>query len=353
MMKRLKAITVLLLAGTVLSCSKEKSAEQAATQAAAACWRVYASNELSNDMTVIAEPAHKVLGTIAIGKRPRGTAINGDTLYVAVSGWPIAGPGVDDDKLPPPDKSADGIAVLNTATLKVDRVIRGVQNPEQLAVSPDNKMLYVANEDAGTVQFVGTDGSDHGSVQTGSSPEGVAVSGDGKMLYVSSEGGGLVTVIDTAAAKAIQGIVAGDRPRGVIFSHDGKHAYVSAEQGGQLVTIDTAARAVTAKTTIEGKDAKPMGLAVSPDDSAVYVSTGRGGALVKLAGGQQTSVTVGGRPWGIAASPDGKWIYTADGPTGDVAVVDTAKMQVVTKIKVGDRPWGVRVGPVPAGKACD
>jgi YVTN family beta-propeller protein len=351
-MKALKALTMLLLAGSVLSCSKEKPASQAVSQAAA-CWRVYASNELSNDLTVIAEPAHKVLATIAIGKRPRGTALNGDTLYVALSGWPIAGPGVDEDKLPPPDKSADGIAVLDTASLKVARVIHGVENPEQLAVSPDNKMLYVANEDAGTVQFVGTDGSDHGSVKTGSSPEGVAVSADGKMLYVSSEGGGLVTVIDTAQAKAIQGIVAGDRPRSVIFSHDGKRAYVSAEQGGQLVTIDTAARAVTAKTTIEGKDSKPMGLAVSPDDSTVYVSTGRGGTLVKVAGGQQTAVTVGGRPWGIAASPDGKWIYTADGPAGDVAVVDAAKMQVVTKIKVGDRPWGVRVGPVPGGKACD
>ena len=50
------------------------------------------------------------------------------------------------------------------------------------------------------------------------------------------------------------------------------------------------------------------------------------------------SVAVGTRPWGMALSPDGSRLYTANGPSDDVAVVDTASMQVVARVRVGRSP---------------
>jgi len=350
-MKIARLWTALLAVPFLFGCDQHKPA--APKQAAAGCWRLYAANELSDDITVIDEPSHKVVATVKVGKRPRGMAISGGMLYIALSGWPIAGPATDEDTLPPPDKSADGIGVFDTARMKIVKVLHGVSNPEQLAISPDGSMVYSPDEDAAVVHFIGTDGTDHGAVKVAPEPEGVAVSPDGKQLYVTSEGGGTVTVIDTASQKIVKSFSAGDRPRSVTFSADGSHAYVSSELGGQLIAIDTATRSMVAKTRIAGANPKPMGLAVTPDGRAVFVSTGRGGTLVRVGqDGSQKAVPVGARPWGIALSPDGALVYTANGQSNDLAVVASGDMQVVGRIPSGGRPWGVKVGPAPRGATC-
>ena len=48
------------------------------------------------------------------------------------------------------DKAADGIGQFDIATRKLARIIRGVSDPEKLAVTPDGRRLYVASEDTGT-----------------------------------------------------------------------------------------------------------------------------------------------------------------------------------------------------------
>ena len=55
--------------------------------------RVYVTNERSGNMTVIDANTNQAIATIALGKRPRGIRLapDGKTLYVALSGSPIAG----------------------------------------------------------------------------------------------------------------------------------------------------------------------------------------------------------------------------------------------------------------------
>src|SRR5207302_7281855 len=59
--------------------------------------RVYVTNEMSGDLTVINGESQTVIGTYKLGKRPRGIQVSpdGKSLYVALSGSPNAGPGVD------------------------------------------------------------------------------------------------------------------------------------------------------------------------------------------------------------------------------------------------------------------
>src|SRR5678816_2677212 len=112
---------------------------------------VYVTNETGGDLSVIDAGSGTVVATIPLGKRPRGIVASPDRslLYVALSGSPIGGPNVDESKLPPPDKQADGIGVVDLASLRLERVLRGVSDPEQLAVGPDGRRLYVASEDTG------------------------------------------------------------------------------------------------------------------------------------------------------------------------------------------------------------
>ena len=97
----------------------------------------------------------KLLKTIHLGKRPRGihASPDGKTLYVALSGTPIAVPDVDESTSPPPDHSADGIGVFDVATQKLVKVISGGSDPENFDISQDGKTLYL-HEDISSVSIV-------------------------------------------------------------------------------------------------------------------------------------------------------------------------------------------------------
>jgi YVTN family beta-propeller protein len=78
-------------------------------------YAVYVTNEVSGELSVIDPATNDVIATIPLGKRPRGIRVAPDRsrLFVALSGAPISPPGVDEDTLPPPDRRADGIGVID------------------------------------------------------------------------------------------------------------------------------------------------------------------------------------------------------------------------------------------------
>src|SRR5437879_7990902 len=135
------------LAGLLTSCNRAP---------AESSYRVYISNEGSGDLTVIDPVKMEALGTYSLGKRCRGIhpSADGKLIYVALSGSPFAPPGVDESKLPPPDKSADGIGVFDVGQNKVVRILPGGSDPEQFAVSPDGRLIYISNEDAAAASLI-------------------------------------------------------------------------------------------------------------------------------------------------------------------------------------------------------
>jgi YVTN family beta-propeller protein len=316
---------------------------------------VYVTNEMSGDLSLIDGAKLEPVATIALGKRPRGLqlAADGKTLYVALSGSPIAGPGVDESKLPPPDKSADGIGVVATANRALSRVLRGVSDPEQLAVDLTGERVFVASEDTGAAVVLRTqDGATLASLSVGGEPEGVARSPNGRYVYVSSEQERRVTVIDTRTVETIAQITVGERPRAIAFAPDGRRAYATGENDASVTVIDTQRHVAVGTLKLAGENVRPMGVVVAPDGNTVFVATGRGGTVVAIDAGklsQRASLRVGERPWGIALSPDGRQLYTANGPSNDVTVVDVEAWKVIGALPVGERPWGVTVGP-PCGR---
>jgi YVTN family beta-propeller protein len=149
-----KRFFILLAFGVCLALAGCNSAKPPAspapeTAAESSAPRVYVTNEVPGDLSVIDSGTRKVIATVPLGKRPRGIHASPDqkTLYVALSGSPIAGPDVDESTLPPPDKSADGIGVFNVVQNKVVRVLPGGSDPENFDVSKDGKQLFISNED--------------------------------------------------------------------------------------------------------------------------------------------------------------------------------------------------------------
>src|SRR5262245_51319021 len=140
-------IPLCLCVGLAAACSSPTEKPQVATKTGP---RLYVTNERAGTLTVIDVSTRNAIVTVPLGKRPRGLvpSSDGKRLYVALSGSPIAGPGVDESKLPPPDRQADGIGMVDLSTNKLITVLPGGSDPEQVALSADGNSIFVANEDA-------------------------------------------------------------------------------------------------------------------------------------------------------------------------------------------------------------
>ena len=311
--------------------------------------RFYVSNEHGGTVVAIDPLRRAVVQTFAVGKRPRGLLLSpdGTKLYVAVSGSPIGGPGVDETKLPPADRKADGIGMVDLASGKVERVLHAGADPETFAMSPDGRTLYVSNEDTGAVSSVSVDGSHATLTQpVGEEPEGAAVTPDGVHLFIACEASDYVAMLDARTLKTLKTIPLEGRPRGALASKDGNNIYVSVEGAGKLAVISAADGVLVRQIDLADGDKaiRPMGIVEAPNGH-LFVTTGRGGAVIEVdpvAGKIVRRVSgVGARPWGIGITRDGTLLMTANGPSGDVSLLDRASLKLLRKIKAGDDPWGV------------
>ena len=313
--------------------------------------RAYVSDEDDNAVSVIDTDTQKVISTIDVGKRPRGLKLSPDDslLYVAVSGLPKCGPREPEEECEKRkhDLAADGIAVVDTAKLKLVKALKAGTDPEQFDISPDGKRLFISNEDAASVSVVDlATGKISAKIPVGKEPEGARVSPDGRIVIVTSESGNSVAVIDSHTLKVLRTVEVGKRPRDVAFTPDGKVIYVTGESDSSLSKVVLAGAEPAQHILNFRPEEHPMGVILDSRRHVLYVSTGRGGTVVVVSPDESkvvADVPVGPRPWGIALSSDGRYLYTANGPSNDVSIVDTSSMKVVDKVSVGHSPWGIVV----------
>ncbi len=159
-------------------------------QPAARNFRVLVTNERAGTLTVIDGASRKVVGTVPLGKRPRGLKLSpdGKLLYVALSGSPIAGPGVDEKTLPPADKGADGIGVVDIATMKLVNILRGCFRSRTACGERGWQAFVHRQRGHGPRHRAGcSDRKVITSLAVGGEPEGVTLSPNGRFIYMTSE----------------------------------------------------------------------------------------------------------------------------------------------------------------------
>src|SRR4051812_3658246 len=246
---------------------------------------LYVSAESSGEVVVVDPDSASIVARISVGKRPRGLKLSrdGKQLFVALSGSPRGGPNVDESTLPPADRAADGIGVVDVVDRKLLRTLPSGQDPESFDLSQDGKSLYVSNEETAELSVLDLEsGKLVRKVPVGKEPEGVTLRPDGKVVYVTSEQDSKLTAVDTTSLAALAEIPTGLRPRSVAFTKDGRTAFVSNELGGTLTVFDPRSNQAVSTLKIDTKvplNYRPMGLVLSADDRWLFVSTGRGGAV--------------------------------------------------------------------------
>lgn len=173
------------------------------------------------------------------------------------------------------------VSVINRADMTVDGVIQ-VQSPipHAMAVSSDGNYVYtcslpnsqiiVINPATGDVdQFI--------SLGSGKGPLQLAISPDNNILYVSTQIAGEMAVIDVSDPnnrQIVKTIAVGGNPWHPVFTPDGSRVYVANFGSNVVNVINTADYSVSAIGDGTGVDglAQPHGIAMAKDGSRVYVS---------------------------------------------------------------------------------
>ncbi len=183
----------------------------------------------------------------------------------------------------------DKVSVIDTATNQVSATIKAA-GPDQVAISPGGKHLYVADDKGGLSVVDTATNQVSATIRLGEAANAMAVTPDGKRLYVTGNSG-TVSVVNLAKRKIVR-TIPGAGTGGLAISPNGSRAYVvgvdNKARQGKVSVINTSTGAVTRTipigdtppTTGPGRYFLPSEVAVTPDGKSAYVvgSYGQGTA---------------------------------------------------------------------------
>ncbi len=303
----------------------------------AAAATAYVSNEKDDSISVIDLDKMETVETLQVGMRPRGLTLSHDNklLYICAS-------------------DSDTVQVMDLATRQIIKQLPSGADPEQFALHPNNKWLYISNEDDALVTVVDVDKEEVlAQIDVGVEPEGMAVSPDGKWAVNTSETTNMLHWIDTSTNQLVDNTLVDQRPRHVEFTKDSKLLWASAEIGGTVSVVDVDKREILKTLTFKIKGVhpdkvQPVGIKLTSDGKYAFIALGPANHIAAVDAKTYEVLDyllVGRRVWHMAFNPDESLLLTTNGVSGDVSVIDVAKLKVTKSIKVGRYPWGVVVTP--------
>lgn len=313
----------ILLAIGGLSCATSPSAEKHAAPA-----RIYVTNQLDNTASVIDGASHKTVATVRVGISPAQMAVSPDqkSVYIANTG-------------------SNTVSVLNTDNDTIARTIAlpPGSKPIDVAANPNGRYLYTADGGSNRVSVIDTRANRVvASVRVGTQPLSVAAAPDGKTVYAANSGSGDVSVIDARTNSVVRAIPTGRFPSGVAVTPDGGSLYVTNELSGVTV-IDAGNGTVAARL----REPSPFSVAMSPTGDRAYV-TGLGPGTVTAidTGTHRVSSTVSVGPHGtdpFTVRATGEAVYVANQGADTLSVIDQGTFRVTATIATGNSPYGIAV----------
>jgi DNA-binding beta-propeller fold protein YncE len=175
----------------------------------------------------------------------------------------------------------DGITTLRDSLVLALKEPRrsGTRYPAGLALSPDDRLLYVAENLADSLAVIElATGRIVQRLPAGRYPYAVAASADGSVY--ASEWGGFAVRVWRPAGERLQpaGVVpVGRHPSALLLSRDGSRLFVASASTDRVSVMDTRAGRVIAELldTVPGgtgEGSTPNALALSPDELRLYVA---------------------------------------------------------------------------------
>ena len=201
----------------------------------------------------------------------------------------------------------------------------------------DNTLCYI---DPDTLQILDT-------VPTGPNPHEMAITPDQRYMYLSNYAppGDTISVMDLVNHEHIKQIPTGKYTRihGAAMAPDGKDAYFTAGQTGYLVEVDTKTNKVTRGIPTHGKISHYV--VISPDGKRLYtanIESQNVSVIDRASGNLITQIPCGKGVEGMAFTPDGKRLWAANQTGDSITVIDVATNKPIETFPCPGRPVRIR-----------
>ncbi len=312
------------------------------TAANAASMRLYVTNSLGDDVTVIDLSTLKPVQTFKVGTAVHGICAGADThtFFVTI-------------------ESEKNLKVVDARTGHILATIPLTGDPNQCAATPNGHYVAVPIRDGNSVDIVDMQAKKVVKTLPVKVPHNAYNSGSNDVLWVSSMGDNEIDRIDLRTMSYSAHVKTGGIPRPYAVSKDGNTIYSAITDLHGFVVASTSEAKVVAK--VELPPAPPEncplelktpthGLELSPDGRRLWVTSLADGLVYVYATASRKllgHVAVGKCPNWISFSPDGKFACISNSDTNDASIIDTATLHEVARVPVGKGPKRLLALSVP------
>jgi YVTN family beta-propeller protein len=310
--------------------------------------KLYITNALGDDITVVDVATNQVLRTIKIGPHPHGIAVPASQNVILIT----------------IETNPGELVWLDPVSDKVIRRMKVGPLPNQLAVTPDGKLAFVP-VDNGSWEVVDTEaGKIIDRIQTGGRPHNTLCSADGKHMYLapmaksSQDNPRIVFVVDVESRKVIGKLNFSDAVRPIALSRDEKRFYANIDNliGMEVADVSNpkSVHRIAAKISDDQKNvtSRSHGIGIRPDEKelwtcdvnhhCVYIFD-----LTSPIPQQIATILMGGEVYWLTFTPDGRICYVSVRGKNRVAAVDTESKKILSRIPSGEMPKRLIVVTAP------
>lgn len=185
--------------------------------------RLVVSNWCGFDVSIIDTATDTELARVDVGRHPRGVAIPRDSevAYVTVMG-------------------EAKIVVIGLDSFRVLREVPDAgTTPRHIALSPDDRYLYVSNHRMNSVRKIDLQaGQEVGVAATGTETRSLVLSDDGTALYVVNYRDGTMSKVRTSDMEILQTLPTGVNPVGITYDAPTRQVWVANYAGTLRVFTD-------------------------------------------------------------------------------------------------------------------
>jgi DNA-binding beta-propeller fold protein YncE len=275
----------------------------------------------------------RLVHRLEVGPEPHGIAAPDDGRVVYVS---LEANGRDHGEL----------LWINPRNFAIEHRLAVGLEPHAIATTPDGRWVYVPCRD-GHYWIVDAEAKTVvNKIHTGGRPHNTQISRDGRYAYLSPMGEPHgVTVVDIRANHSVVGFIPfADSVRPPTLSADGRWLFQHVDDLNGFQAADTKTHKVVATvthTTSLGWFEHCHGLALRPDQRELWSACGKNLTVHRVeppAFPERAIVKLPSIGYWLTFSPDGRYGFVALSRENRVAVVDTAKKQVVRLLDAGSAP---------------
>jgi len=287
----------------------------------------YVTNLSSNNITVFDKRLRKALAVIVTGRGPAGMAFDQrlGRAYVALSG---------DDRI-------DLIDITAGEVINQIRLNTGDQ-PQELALTPDGKILLVANRGSNTVSLIDSFSLlELKRVDVGKEPHSILIHPNGTRAFVFNTLSSTISVIDIPN-KAVAATISTDPgPLRGQLNRRGDRLYVIHEWSSYLTVLDPSSLSVSRRFAVR------MGMtSIKVDTQTDLIYMGRARDTVvevydPFSFVAVDSINTGGSITYVTIDGDENYLYLLNSDMKSLMFSSLLRKRIISEIDVGEGPYWV------------